>query len=169
MNVRTIFKRANRMVGLLLALLVLPVTVVAQDFDILPGRSEMTSLKKLVLGIGDSKSTIYTERKTLDKVDFEMYVEREILIERWMHDRDLWIQKGKETHGVSPAKEKIQREGIRELLESDLGILQKPEKEPEIELASWMYAEDFIKHVETESSYRLEQWMMDLSYWSIKK
>ena len=169
MNGQKIFNRTLGTVGLLLALLILTVTAGAQDLDVLPGRSEMTSLKKLVLGIENTESNSCFELKILDKIDFEMYVEREILIERWMHDRNLWIHKEKETKSVSPVEDSMHRDGVSELLESDLGILQKPEKEPEIKLASWMYAEDFINHFDTEPSCRLENWMMDLSYWSMKK
>ncbi len=169
MNAQKIFNRIYRMVGLLPAFLVLTVTAGAQDFDVLQDRSEMTSLKKLVLGIENTESNLYFEQKRLDEIDFEMYVEREILIERWMHDRDLWIHKEKESNTVSPVEDSMQRDGVWELLESDLGILQKPEKEPEIELATWMFAEDFIQQVIAEPSCRLEEWMMDLSYWSMKK
>jgi len=169
MKILTSFNRVYRLSGLLFAFLFLPVTLGAQDFDVLPGSSEMTSLKKLVLGIDNTGSNCHLERKTLEKIDFEMYVEREILIERWMHDRDFWIHKTKKTNSVPPREETMHRDDLRELLESDLGILEKPEKEPEIELASWMYAADFIQHVTTEPSSRLEQWMMDRSYWAMKK
>ena len=169
MNIHTIFKRVYRIAGLLLAVLFLPVTLGAQDVEGLPDRLEMTSLKKLVLGLDDARSNGRYERKTLKKIDFEMYVEREILIERWMHDRDFWIHRTKETNSVPPYEETIHRDGVRKLLESDLGILQKPEPEPEIELASWMYAKEFIQHVTTDPSIRLEQWMMDRSYWAMKK
>jgi len=169
MKILTSFNRVYRLSGLLFAFLFLPVTLGAQDFDVLPGSSEMTSLKKLVLGIDNTGSNCHLERKTLEKIDFEMYVEREILIERWMHDRDFWIHKTKKTNIVPPREETMHRDDLRELLESDLGILEKPEKEPEIELASWMYAADFIQHVTTEPSSRLEQWMMDRSYWAMKK
>ncbi len=169
MNIHTIFKRVYRIAGLLLAVLFLPVTLGAQDVEGLPDRLEMTSLKKLVLGLDDARSNGRYERKTLKKIDFEMYVEREILIERWMHDRDLWIQKARETNSVSSREETTHRDGVQELLESDLGIFVKTEKEPEIKLASWMYAKEFIQHVTTEPSSRLEQWMMDRSYWAMKR
>jgi hypothetical protein len=169
MNAQTIFNRVYRIAGLLLAFLFLSVIAGAQELDALTGRSEMTSLKKLVLGIDDTVSNCHLERKTLENIDFEMYVEREILIERWMHDRDFWIHRTKETNGAPQHNETLHRDGAWELLDSDLGVLLKPEAEPEIKLASWMYADEFIQHVTSGPSNRLEQWMMDRSYWAMKK
>jgi hypothetical protein len=156
-------------VGLLIVFLFIDVQAGAQDFQALPVRSEMTSLKKLVLGIDDTVSPCRLERKTLKSVDFEMYVEREILIERWMHDRDFWLRKAKETNSVPPCENAMHKDGAWLLLDSDLGILLEPEAEPVIELASWMYAKEFIQHVTSDQSDRLEPWMMDRSYWAMKK
>ena len=169
MNARTKYKGIYRIAGLLFAFLFINVIAGAQDWNRQPVRSEMTSLKKLVLGLDNGENNCHLERKCLEKIDFEMYVEREILIERWMHDRDLWIDRAKETKDKPYREEKAYNDGFRELLESDLGLLEKPEEEPEIELASWMYAEEFIRNVSNEPSSQLETWMMDRSYWAMKK
>lgn len=169
MNVRTQYKGVFRIAGLLFAFLFFTVIAGAQDWNTRTGRSEMTSLKKLVLGLDNGENNCHLERKCLEKIDFEMYVEREILIERWMHDRDFWIHKARETKDKPAQEEKRYRDGVWELLESDLGLMEKPEEDPEIELASWMYAKEFIQNVSSESSSQLETWMMDRSYWAMKK
>lgn len=169
MNTHTRHKRTFRIAGLFIAFLLLTVIAGAQGMNTQQGRSEMTSLKKLVLGIDDADSDCPLERKCLEKIDFEMYVEREILIERWMHDRDLWMHHSKEKKSVPSRNTTINKESVWELLESDLGAIEMPEEEPEIKLASWMYSEEFFPQFKSEPSSQLEQWMMDPSYWAMKK
>jgi hypothetical protein len=151
-------------------LLLISVISFGQDYDPPPTSDEMSSLKKLVLGIEDTQIDRNGTLKVLKNIDFETYVEREILIENWMHDKDLWMQRANDMHGSTPIEDWMHSKGAWNLIDSDLGRLQKPEPEPRIELAEWMYADEFILGTsEFRNSNRLEAWMSDRSSWIVKK
>lgn len=171
MKLHIIFSGIYKIAGSLLAFLFMSVTANAQDYQSLsPVQNEMTSLKRLVLGINDTNNYRRHEVKVLKNIDFEMYVEREILIEKWMHDKDSWMHGRKDKNDTTPLEDWMYKNGAWKLIDSDLGILQKPEPEPEIQLAGWMYADGFIHNNNSASnSSRLETWMGDRSFWVMKK
>ena len=171
MNLQIIFSRIFKIAGTLLVFLLISVTVNGQDYNYPPKvQYEMSSLKRLVLGIDDLQTQKNNEIKVLKNIDFETYVEREILIERWMHDRNLWMQGTSDLSKPTPNKDWMHEIGTRKLIDSDLGKLLAPEQEPRIELAEWMYSKNFIPaNTDHTNMYKLERWMSDRSFWLVKK
>ena len=170
MNVHIMFSRFYKIAAALLVFLFISVISFGQDYDPPPTLDEMSSLKKLVLGIEDTQIDRNGKIKVLKNIDFETYVEREILIEKWMHDKDLWMHRANEMHESMPIEDWMHSRGAWNLIDSDLGRLQKPEPEPSIELAEWMYADEFVLGTsEFRNSSQLEAWMSDRSFWIVKK
>ena len=171
MNLVTMFSRIYKATGTLLVLLFISVITNGQDFNYPTGnQDEMSSLKKLVLGIDNTQINTKDQIKVLRNIDFETYVEREILIEKWMHDRNLWMHGTNSISEPTPIEDWMYKNGAWKLIDSDLGKLQKPESEPRIELAEWMYADEFIQdNTDLSHTCQLERWMTDRSYWIVKK
>lgn len=171
MNLSTMFSRIYKIAGLLLAFLLISVITHGQDYHFpTKVQDEMSSLKKLVLGIDNTQIKKKDAIKVLKYIDFETYVEREILIEKWMHDRNLWMHGTNDINEPTPIEDWMHKNGAWKLIDSDLGKLQKPEPEPRIELAEWMYADEFIQeNTDFSNTSRLERWMSDRSYWIVKK
>lgn len=164
------FAPLNKIAVSLLAFLFLSVISNAQDYQYkLQDQNEMTSLKRLVLGINDTNHDRDSKVKVLKNIDFELYVEREILIEKWMHDRNSWMHSSEEADEPSQIEDWMHRKGAWKLIDSDLGLLQKPEQEPKIELADWMYAGEFLQRNSSNNASQLEKWMSDRSYWAKKQ
>jgi len=170
MKKQIMFSGLTKIAVSLFAFLFLSVISNAQDYQYKPqDRNEMTSLKRLVLGINNTNHDKISKVKVLKNIDFELYVEREILIEKWMHDRNYWMHNSKEADEPSQVEDRMHRNGAWKLIDSDLGLLQKPEQEPKIELTDWMYAGEFLQRNSSNITSQLGKWMSDRSYWAKKK
>ena len=171
MNLHIMFSGIYKIAGTLLVFLFISVIANGQEYNY-PAKvqDEMSSLKKLVLGIENPQIKKHKEIKVLKNIDFETYVEREILIEKWMHDRNLWMQGTNDLDEPTPIKDWMHKSGAWKRIDSDLGKLLDTEPEPKIELAEWMYAKNFIaQNTDYSNTSRLEKWMSDRSYWMVEK
>jgi hypothetical protein len=171
MKLSIMFSRIYKTAGTLLAFLLISVIINGQDYNYSPPvQDKMSSLKRLVLGIDGTQNDHQNEMKILKNIDFETYVKREILIEKWMHDKNLWMHGTNDLNETTPIEDWMYKNGAWKLIDSDLGMLQKPEPDPKIELAEWMYAEEFIQeNTNFSNTSHLERWMSDRSYWIVKK
>ena len=171
MNLHIMFSRIYKIAGTLLVFLFMSVIATGQNYNHPQNiQNEMSSLKKLVLGINNPQTNMDNEIKVLRNIDFETYVEREILIEKWMHDKDLWMQGMNDLNEQTSIEDWMHKKGAWKLIDTDLGKLLEPEPDPRIELAEWMYSHEFIQeNNDLGNTCRLERWMSDRSFWLVAK
>ena len=160
--------RLLKIAGFCLAVFFISVTLYAQkSYDNMQNQEEMTSLKKLVLGISDTNKANLESRKALKYIDFEEYVEREIYLMKWMHTKEYWMHEKANMNENVVLESWMYDKKAWKIIDSDLG--KNIKEEPEIKVAEWMYEEEFLRHNNDQgNTSRLEEWMIDPSYWTMK-
>ena len=159
-----------KIAGFCLSIFFISVTLYAQkSYADKQNPEEMTSLKKLVLGISDTNKTSPESRQALKYVDFEKLVEKEIYLMKWMHTREYWMNNKVDMNENEVLENWMYDKKAWKITDSDLGKTDGVKEEPEIKVAEWMYEEEFHRH-NSDQGYtsHLEEWMIDPAYWTMK-
>lgn len=170
MKTQYIYRGMRRWTGLILTVLFFSVHSMAQGLNSSASdHNEMTPLEKLVRGLPVSECTADTSPKFIKNMDFEKYVMREILLEKWMHNKEYWNSGKQEKPERVVLEDWMYHADAWKLIKYSFEKFDRQEEDPAIELAEWMYADEFIQDFDdTVDMCKLERWMTDRSYWVMK-